>query len=127
MRATSFCVMLLAMWALSDLASAGTVRVDCTPPTTREDGSALTAAEIAGYELVVTRVGYETTTYRLAGCGVDMTVAKSGSYTAAMITIDTDGLKSTLPSNTVEFAIKASKPNAPGQLRVTTVTFGAGS
>lgn len=103
---------------LTHTAQADTLRVDCVPPTTREDGSALLAAEIASYELITTHSAGEVHTYTLSGCGVNIVVAKIGSYTAVMHTLDTVGRRSK-PSNTATFVVKGSGPSAPTNLRIT--------
>jgi len=99
-------------------ASADTLRVDCVTPTTREDGSALLAAEIASYELITTHSAGEIHTYTLSGCGVNVVVAKIGSYSAVMHTIDT-AAKRSKASNTAAFVVKGSGPSAPTNLRIT--------
>lgn len=100
-------------------AQAAPVNVTCTPPTTREDGTPLAAAEIQGYEFVTTHGTGETTTYTVSGCTFSLTIAKPGNYTAVMHTIDTAQRRSAA-SNSVPFVVESdSPPMCPGAINIT--------
>jgi len=71
-----------------------------TIPTTRADGSALTAADLAGYEIYYTNdTGTIATTVPVSGGTTNTTTLASlasGNYSFAISAIDASGLKSSL-------------------------------
>ena len=107
-------IAILAVLA-SASALADTADVTFTPPTTREDGTPLPAAEIAGYRLSWTLNGTAQTdkTVPPGNSYVLDTGASTGRICAILRTVDTDGLES---APTAEVCRKA-RPKAPTSLR----------
>lgn len=96
-------------------ARADTIDIAWTAPTQREDGTALTAAEIAGYRLSWTVNGVaqaEKTLTPGTGYALD-TGALVGRVCVVLRTVDTDGLES---APTGEVCRKA-RPKPPSSVR----------
>ena len=123
MRATrSVCLSVFAGVLLGGSAmthAASGVKLTWSPPSTREDGEPLKAADLAGYELYYTTDdpavsgtveidGGSTSTYTLQDLA-------AGNYHFAMSAIDTSGAKSKL-SSIADFTVAASTaaPSVPG-------------
>ena len=105
----------------------GILRVTWSAPTTRADGSALPAAEIAGYELYLTNEA-AVTILPASATSYDYTVpvgyTTKSTDSAAMIAVDTGGLKSA-PSPSVALPVGVTTPKplpgAPTSLSVVRV------
>ena len=106
---------LIAFWLLlASFAVFADVTFEWDVPTTREDGSPLAPAEIAGYKLDWTLKGVAQPTVNVPP-GVTYTlVSPVGRVCATLKTVDTDGLVSD-PSNQ---ACKNSRPSKPGNFGV---------
>lgn len=97
-------------------AKADLINVTWTPPTAREDGTALPPAEIDGYRLVWTVSG-SVQPDKIVPAGAQYTLdtgALRGLVCVKMATIDTDGLESVLSDQ----ACRKSRPNRPTNLRI---------
>ena len=81
------------------------------PPTQREDGTVLTQAEIANYEVYLNDVASLTVP---AGATTFTLTLDPGTYSLYMTTVDTDG-RISLPSNVVSVTAK-SPPGNPANL-----------
>lgn len=116
-------VLLLALLMLPAVAHARTATITWEPPTTRTDGTTLTADEIDGY-VFSCRSGEEEHADLLDIDGSEQSVVTTyadlftsyGEYLCAMRTVDTTGLESPL-SNEVS-VLHFAGPSAPDGLRI---------
>lgn len=106
-----------------------TVTLSWTNPTTRTDGTAFAASEIAGYRIYWTVDGGAGQTRDLTGAAATATLplaltprAKPYVITLAIDVVDAGGLRSAL-SNTANLtlAVKQASPNSPAAIKVTVV------
>jgi hypothetical protein len=104
---------LLFLFALP--AAADTLTLTWTAPTQREDGTALTAAEIANYRVTWTLAGSPLAPFTVPGNVSTWTLEglAPGKYCLRMSTIDTENLES-VPSEEV---CRKAKPNPPGNVK----------
>lgn len=110
-------------------AHAASVKLDCTLPTTREDGTALAASELSKMEVYL---GSVTTgpiaVFPVDNCSYTYPVAKGNCIKAgdaiALKVVDTGGLRSAL-SNQIAIATDActpkSNPGAPGSVKASVI------
>lgn len=84
--------LILLLFAFTVCADTATVTFE--PPTEREDGSALPANEIAGFEVLdINSVVLQVLAANATGFTETLT---AGSYARFLLTVDTDGRKSQL-------------------------------
>ena len=102
--------------AIANIVKADTLDITWTAPTQRVDGTALTAAEIAGYQLAwsVKGVSQPVKTIPPGTAYTLDTGALYGKTCVTLATIDTDGLLSD-PTPSV---CRNAKPNPPSNLKV---------
>lgn len=106
-----FLILLLLPFA----ALADTLTVTWTAPTTREDGTALPSAEIAGYRLSWTVRGVAQPDQVVTGTSYALDTGSLAGRTCVVLrTVDTDGLE----SEPTPAACRNAKPNAPTELRI---------
>ena len=101
---------ILLLLALLSAPAFADVSYTWTPPTTREDGSPLAPAEIAGYKLEWTLKGVAQPTVTVPPGSSYTMVTPVGRVCATLRTVDTDGLESD-PTPSV---CKNSRPSKPG-------------
>jgi hypothetical protein len=116
----------LLLLALTQVVLAQTV-MDLTftwkQPTQRENGTALAATEIGGYEINYKKVTDPTYTVAMVPKGSTTLTVKSlpkADYTVLVATYDTNGLYSSFIPVTYN---APSSPNAPSDLKVTAVFY----
>jgi len=111
-------VMFALMIGMAMAVNAGQVTLTCTGPTTRTDGDALPAAEIAGYRFFMTTASGSTTLNSTLSstCSYAYPVPKGTCLDPATgfaaTAVDTDGQSSAL-SSIVLLGSKVCTPKAP--------------
>jgi len=101
-------------------AHAATLDVTCTPPTEREDGTALTAEDISHFNVYLNGELHDRTGGNI--CAYTGTIG-GGNHELYMTTVDSFGLES-VPSAAVTFkAPHDSKPKPPTLLQIISEWF----
>ena len=89
--------------------STGSAQISWSTPTTRQDGTALTASEIAGYNLYHSNTGTSSLTKLASLTPSELSIVVSdlaaGTHYFALSTIDTKGLQSSM-SSTISVTIQ---------------------
>jgi hypothetical protein len=108
-------LILVGLLTLASPVFADTVNVSWTPPTAREDGTAMPLSEIQHYRLSWTLKGVAQTDKIATGTSnVIDTGTVSGRVCVTLRTVDTDGLESA-PTTQV---CRNSRPKAPTSLEL---------
>lgn len=107
--------------ALAEAASS--VKLNWSIPTTRENGKALTASELSGYELYYTTDNPAVSGTIKVGGGATSTYTvqnlAAGNYHFAMAAVDASGLKSKLSAIAdVKVAVSTAAPSVPTSTKI---------
>ena len=106
---------------LSFSAVADTATFTFTPPTEREDNTALQASEIGGYNVFVNGVKSDTSPLLPAATGFTLSLP-SGAHTVEVTTLDTDSRESTM-STPVNAVVPFNPKPVTGVSVVITITI----